>query len=892
MQAKRRRITSLIEHLQPRLLLSVVSATSQINTPSGTTLSTLISGVTVSGMLSATGQNTFQFSAAADDMIELAMGNTGGDVNPIISVNGPSGTLLLENHSVLLDAGVNIKFTAPTTGIYQVTAGNFEGGGPGTYNLAMAELPGPQGNDPDGGLLPNDETLTGSITGNLHVYTFAASTGAGIQLSACEIDGSDLTTTIDLYGPDGTELASNHSWFLGGGAGIQQIAPSTGTYYAVVRDADGSYNGNYNLTLALLPTSQAPTNNSNPLPNAEEKTGVITHGNLSLYSFDALQGTTINAVMQKVSGDYNFSPQLTLYAPDGTQLQSNHSYIIGGNAQNTITAPSSGTYYLVASDFQNTYNGQFQIEADYTAFVVTPPAIPQNLVATQGAFSDHIQITWDPSPNATSYTLWRNTVPDFASAAQLNSAITSASFDDFNINPSTNYYYWVVANGGVTSDVSNVALGYLASNSFSALIETFAGEMVIGASVKRYDAAGQYIDSVTTDGAGYAKWTSITPATYRFDVFSAGGDFWGTNTFPLASGVTGTTFKQAEPYEADVQVFSGKTNLTGGSVTIGKPLRLSVAVDNPTKAPAHVQVSLTIKVGNSSDSFTAKNVTATVSSAKSKMWNFTYKPAISGLLTSTVVVQTLIGNKLIPTDSLVDAPCISINEKTPHVTLSVSNSVTGLATGEVSVIRPTPVEASLIVQNGSPLWLSVYPTSSAAKLRTDAHSIEGQLASQHLVDPTGSVAYIADFDKPGEGVTVSFNFDFNSLPLTLFDDLATAIGTPNIADLLKVRRSFEAIPAIHNTLADLTPMPSDLISWASAISKAAIDLGEFLVNTTDEKKLISVLGRVGIHVSQQALKNLFRVEGILALLNNIAGEVVYFIQTSGGGPVQVGFSAT
>ena len=77
-----------------------------------------------------------------------------------------------------------------------------------------------------------------------------------------------------------------------------------------------------------------------------------------------------------------------------------------------------------------------------------PPSVPGNLVAEAG--SQQITLTWDAVSNATSYTIFWNTVPTqakFKNAEQEDQRIDGASnpFTHDNLTIGQDYYYRVAA---------------------------------------------------------------------------------------------------------------------------------------------------------------------------------------------------------------------------------------------------------------------------------------------------------------------------------------------------------------------------------------------------------------------------------------------------------------
>jgi uncharacterized protein YkwD len=71
------------------------------------------------------------------------------------------------------------------------------------------------------------------------------------------------------------------------------------------------------------------------------------------------------------------------------------------------------------------------------------PAPPENVSATDGLFADRIVVSWDPTPGATRYELYRATSLTAQKTRIMDALATE--FDDTSAGPETIFYYWVTA---------------------------------------------------------------------------------------------------------------------------------------------------------------------------------------------------------------------------------------------------------------------------------------------------------------------------------------------------------------------------------------------------------------------------------------------------------------
>ena len=88
---------------------------------------------------------------------------------------------------------------------------------------------------------------------------------------------------------------------------------------------------------------------------------------------------------------------------------------------------------------------------------------PTGVRATEGQYTDHVEVEWTAATGAQSYEVWRNTVNTTTSATELTGNVTNTYYQDNSATPGTDYYYWVVAVNGSTRNFSASTVGF-ASN--------------------------------------------------------------------------------------------------------------------------------------------------------------------------------------------------------------------------------------------------------------------------------------------------------------------------------------------------------------------------------------------------------------------------------------------
>jgi hypothetical protein len=88
------------------------------------------------------------------------------------------------------------------------------------------------------------------------------------------------------------------------------------------------------------------------------------------------------------------------------------------------------------------------------------PAAPTGLSASDGTYTNKVRLTWNATPQATGYQVWRHTAADSAAASLLGTSGEQV-YDDSTAVPETLYYYWLKAtNADGVSDFSAGDSGY------------------------------------------------------------------------------------------------------------------------------------------------------------------------------------------------------------------------------------------------------------------------------------------------------------------------------------------------------------------------------------------------------------------------------------------------
>ena len=212
--------------------------------PAGDEGGAMANGGNFTGTITLGDLDMFTFTANTGDSINLRLGTT--NFSGYLQLYGPNGALLdaVGGYPVKDDL---IAYTATNSGTFTVLVSDGYGGGTGTYELHLAQIPEafivPAGDQ--GGAMTNGGNYTGTITlGDLDMYACTACKGDVIHL---ELKTTNFIGYLQLYGPNGALLDAV------GGYPVEDdlmayTATNCGTFTVLVSDGYGGGTGTYGLT--------------------------------------------------------------------------------------------------------------------------------------------------------------------------------------------------------------------------------------------------------------------------------------------------------------------------------------------------------------------------------------------------------------------------------------------------------------------------------------------------------------------------------------------------------------------------------------------------------------------------------------------------------------------
>jgi RHS repeat-associated protein len=206
---------------------------------------------------SAALDNTYTFSASANDVVDFTVVTTNGSMNPRIRLYDPSGNQLADQANRYYGAcngGSVIELNTVTlavSGAYTVLIGDCSDTSTGTYSIYTQRTNNPTG----AASLPLAQVQSGTIGSAAldNTYTFSASANDVVDFTVVTTSGG-MNPRLRLYSPTGALLNDQANRYYGACNGGSVIELNTvtlavsGAYTVLIGDCNDSNTGNYTLT--------------------------------------------------------------------------------------------------------------------------------------------------------------------------------------------------------------------------------------------------------------------------------------------------------------------------------------------------------------------------------------------------------------------------------------------------------------------------------------------------------------------------------------------------------------------------------------------------------------------------------------------------------------------
>jgi hypothetical protein len=285
--------------------------------------------------------------------IQVAEVSGGAGFTPMIELFSPDGRRVGLNSG---GVAARLDIQAGATGTYTVLVSDSVQGGPGGYQLQLAQIPGTFIVSDEGGALADAADSEGTILlGDLDLWSFTASPGDLVTLQVTETSGgANFAPMIEMFAPTGEHknVAQNASV-----AGMDAAVELGGIYTVAVSDANQIGSGGYRLRLTR--GSIAPAG-ANVLTNGGTLLGSISSaGETNTWTFTATAGESL-VIRAGETAATPFVPWVRLYGPDGAQLDADFN---AAAAEVTVRATNSGTFSVTVNDGSNGRNqtGNYRI---------------------------------------------------------------------------------------------------------------------------------------------------------------------------------------------------------------------------------------------------------------------------------------------------------------------------------------------------------------------------------------------------------------------------------------------------------------------------------------------------------------------------------------------------
>ncbi|MBV9169248.1 MAG: PPC domain-containing protein [Chloroflexi bacterium] len=232
--------------------LNLAQSATPFVVPAGDEGGPIGNGQNVTGALVRGDMDLWSFTAAKGTMIEASaseVGTNNTNFVPRLDLFGPDGTDLSANGN---DIFAHVALSAPADGTYFLLVQQYyQNDVTGTYslNLAQSATPFVVPAGDEGGPIGNNQNVTGAVfRGDMDQWSFCASKGQTLEVTATDTgQNTAFVPRIDLFGPDGTDLAANANDVA---AQVTLTAPADGTYTILVQQYyQSDLTGNYSLEM-------------------------------------------------------------------------------------------------------------------------------------------------------------------------------------------------------------------------------------------------------------------------------------------------------------------------------------------------------------------------------------------------------------------------------------------------------------------------------------------------------------------------------------------------------------------------------------------------------------------------------------------------------------------
>lgn len=333
-----------IDALEPRRLMAALSSGALINRTISSSSQVDLHTITVSAGV--------PFIVAVHD-------TSNSSFTPRVRVLNPASSAVFTQTSA---DGLAAAVPTATSGTYTIEVS--AASGTGSYSVVVFRPTAPSDTDiteAESGHRFAD-TIGGS--GDTDFYYVDASAGNTVSVTATQ-NTPNLTfdPKLTFIAPDGRIVGQQGDEE---GVRLEERATKTGRYYATISDDGGEDSGIFGFTATRVPGEQY-AGDPDTVPLAS---GVTRNINVPAGDADAFQipnvkaGDSLSVTFSRDSGQ-ELDPDMVLYDPNGAQVV--RGTRAGGTTTLNVTASMTGSYWVVARDFEADDGGTGTFRYDLTS---------------------------------------------------------------------------------------------------------------------------------------------------------------------------------------------------------------------------------------------------------------------------------------------------------------------------------------------------------------------------------------------------------------------------------------------------------------------------------------------------------------------------------------------
>jgi Ca2+-binding RTX toxin-like protein len=335
-------------------------------------LSALTSGVVLNGTIATSNQvdsNTITVASGAPFLVAVH-DTSNSSYQPRVKVLSPSSATVLDQNAT--DGFAAVVPTA-STGTYTVQVSS--AGGTGSYSLIVFRSTANLGDTEfqANGSGQRDADTVSPGDDDFYVFDVTANQSMTVTLTENNV-GAAFDPRLALIAPDGRIVGNSGSET---GVRFEERATKTGRYYAVVTDDGDNDTGVYGIAFTRVPGAQysGDPDTNVTLPPATTRQIDVPGGDADAFELPNIQaGDTLSVTLSRITNSA-LDPDLVLYDPNGAQIV--RGTRSNGNATSSLTATAglSGSYWVVARDYEADDGGmgnfRYEVTPGPTSRVVT-----------------------------------------------------------------------------------------------------------------------------------------------------------------------------------------------------------------------------------------------------------------------------------------------------------------------------------------------------------------------------------------------------------------------------------------------------------------------------------------------------------------------------------------